>query len=263
MECQRKAAAKALRAANRSRRRRQELWEQEVYGGGSYAGSNTALRTMMPLSHSHQTDSVHDRRSCSSSALIHSVVDGSNNSHRRSGGDVAPSFEMPTRAAPAPHRTSRPTIPAAEIASSSLGRVTPPLAFAPLVGNSINNINNNVDTDIEMSRLESPTSAPISQNGFDDDGDDDDDHDIGVIGEEFVAIGAYTGRARGGGGAASMRDGSLDEDATRISSWGRNGPDNTGAAMSWVAGEEDGGGRITPKTALRFKTSALARAMHR
>lgn len=88
--------------------------------------------------------------------------------------------------------------------------------------------------------------------------------------EGDYAIGAYTG-----GGSARYRDGgkygggrgdeSLQDDATRISAWGRsdNGPANTDAAMSWVASEDDGGGAITPKTALRFKTSALSRAMHR
>lgn len=225
IERQQNAAAKAVRAANRSRRRRQELWEQEVYGGGSFAGSNSGLRAMSRS----QKDSVHDQHS--SSTVTH-PIDGPNHPRR----DVAPSFETPTR--PTPRRTSRP-IPAAEIVSASLDRVTPPPVFAPLEA-----IDDN--TDIEMSRLGSPTSAPISQNGFDDE-----------LGEEFVSIGAYTGRG------AKFRDGSLDEDATRISSWGRNGPENTGAAMSWVAGEEDGGGRITPKTALRFKTSALSRAMHR
>ncbi|CAM9396258.1 unnamed protein product, partial [Pylaiella littoralis] len=168
VEHQQAAAAKAVRAANRSRRRRQQLWEQEVYGGGSY-GSNTELR-MMSRS---QRDSVHDHHS--SSTLTH-IADGSTS--RRS--DVAPSFETPTRAIS--RRPSRPIIPAAEIPAPSRSRVTPPLAFAPLepIDDS---------TDIEMSKLGSPTSAPVSQNGFDNE-----------LREEFFAIGAYTGRGGGGGG---------------------------------------------------------------
>lgn len=141
---------------------------------------------------------------------------------------VAPSFGSPARS----HRPSRPAVPAA--AGLELG------PFAPLDPRGAGA----ADTDIEMSRLGSPTSAPLSsQNGYDEPGGG-------------FAIGAYTGGVK-------FRDGGLEDDATRISSWGTNGPTNTGAAMSWVAGEEDGGGRITPKTALRFKTSALSRAMHR
>lgn len=147
---------------------------------------------------------------------------------------VAPSFGSPARNHS--HRSSR----SGPTAGLELGRATPPAPFAPLDQTGAHNTNNN---DIEMSRLESPTSAPLSQNGCDE------------AGGSF-AIGAYTG-------VGKIRDGGLEDDATRISSWGTNGPDNTGAVMSWVAGEEDGGGRITPKTALRFKTSALSRAMHR
>ena len=146
---------------------------------------------------------------------------------------IAPSFGSPAR--DHSHRPSRP-VPNAEL---DLGRVTPPGPFVPL-----DHTREPTGTDIEMSRLGSPTSAPLSQNGCDE------------AGGEF-AIGAYTG------GGAKLRDSGLEDDATRISSWGASGPANTGAVMSWVAGEEDGGGRITPKTALRFKTSALSRAMHR
>eukprot|EP00752_Nemacystus_decipiens_P008127 g7267.t1 len=225
LDCERRRneAAKAIRAANRSRRRRQELWEQEVYGG-SYAGSNSGLRA---LSHSRRDGGPGGGHT---TAMPH-PADRSNSRTTA----MAPSFESPAR-----NHSHRPSRPAAE-PGLDLGRVTPPGAFAPL-----DHSRGAADADVEMSRLGSPTSAPLSShNGCDEAGGG-------------FAIGAYTG-GRGG----KLRDDGLDDDATRISSWGTNGPGNTGAAMSWVAGEEDGGGSITPKTALRFKTSALSRAMNR
>lgn len=61
----------------------------------------------------------------------------------------------------------------------------------------------------------------------------------------------------GGGGLDDLGD-----DGERIEAWRGEASPNTEVVMSWVADEEHGGGNITPKTALRFKTSALARAMH-
>lgn len=209
-ERQRNEAAKAIRAANRSRRRRQELWEQEIYGG-SYTGSNGGG---MRATHGRR-----DGPDGSTTAMPHRA-DRSTPRHAT----VAPSFGSPAHS----HRPP-PQAPATRL---ELGRVTPPGPFASF------GLRGDTDVDIEMSRLGSPTSAPMSLAGGD------------------FAIGAYTGGAK-------LRDGGLEDDATRISSWGANGPDNTGAVMSWVAGEEDGGGSITPKTALRFKTSALSRAMRR
>lgn len=149
---------------------------------------------------------------------------------------VAPSFGSPVR----DHSSPRPSRSMSS-AALELGRMTPPGTFCP-IDRSIGAAGT---TDVETSRLESPTSAPPSQS----DGDE--------YGGDF-AIGAYTGGAK-------LRDGGLEDDATRISSWGTSGlgTGDNAAAMSWVAGEGDGGGRITPKTALRFKTSALSRAMHR
>lgn len=222
LDCERRRneAAKAIRAANRSRRRRQELWEQEVYGG-SYGGSNAGMRA-----------SSHSRRDGSGGNTITAMPHPTDTSTSHPPA-VAPSFGSPAR--DHSHRSSR-LVPGAGF---ELGRVTPPGAFAPL------DPRGTAEADFEMSRLGSPTSAPLSHNGCDESGGG-------------FAIGAYKG------GGAKLRDAGLEDDTTRISSWGTSGPAaNTGAVMSWVAGEEDGGGRITPKTALRFKTSALSRAMHR
>eukprot|EP00903_Cladosiphon_okamuranus_P012139 g11388.t1 len=223
LDCERRRneAAKAIRAANRSRRRRQELWEQEVYGS-CYGGSNAGMRA-----------SSHGRRDGpgGNTTTTTTTTPHPSNTQTPHNPAVAPSFGSPTR--DHSHRPSRP-VPADGLEP---GRATPPGAFAPL------DPRETAETDFEMSKLGSPTSAPPSQNG------------CAEAGGGF-AIGAYTG------GGAKLRDAGLEDDATRISSWGTSGPD-TGAVMSWVAGEEDGGGRITPKTALRFKTSALSRAMHR
>lgn len=232
LDCERRrnAAAKAIRAANRSRRRRQELWEQEVYGG-SYGGSNSGMRA---LSHSRR-----DGPPGGSTTAMPHPADRSNPRTPA----VAPSFGSPAR--DHSHRPFRP-VPDTETAGLDLGRVTPPGAFAPFDDHQRGATDTGTGADIEMSRLGSPTSAPLSQTGCDEAGGG-------------FAIGAYTGGAK-------LRDGGLEDDATRISSWGMGGtssPANTGAAMSWVAGDEDGSGSITPKTALRFKTSALSRAMHR
>lgn len=93
-----------------------------------------------------------------------------------------------------------------------------------------------------MQLCRTPTSAPPSSNGRDDGG--------GVF-----AFGTATARRIG-------REG-MEADGRRIKKWGGKGRGED-VVMSWVCDdEEDGAGRTTPKTALRFKTSALARVVHK
>lgn len=240
LDCERRRneAAKAIRAANRSRRRRQQLWEQEVYGGGSYAGSICSAR---PPS-TRRTGGADDNSNAGGSTLLLNPAETSSSRGRGGPAAVAPSFESPTRDYP------RKPVATAEVSG---GRLTPPVEFAALDPSG--------DTDIEMSRLGSPTSAAMSQTGQDEgDGNFGGGSGGGGGGGEFT-IGAYTG-----GNKKKNRLGNLEEEAARISSWGRGETTtNTGAAMNWVAHGGAGDGQITPKTALRFKTSALSRAMHR
>lgn len=246
-EHRRKEAAKALRAANRSRRHRQELWEQEVYGGGSYMGSNFGAREPSYRMSGGQTTINHSNASVTPRPADRPVSRIS---------AVAPSFESPTRCDS--RRISR-SIPTAAGGTNFNGANTPSAPHDHYCDRNDEGNGNNAD--IEMSALESPTSAPMSQSGQ--------DEGCGLVGSDF-SIGAYTAASakldRDGGSyyGGGRGDDGLHDDATRISAWGKgNGPSNTGAAMSWVASDDDGTGTITPKTALRFKTSALSRAMHR
>ncbi|CAM9409764.1 unnamed protein product, partial [Ectocarpus fasciculatus] len=153
LDCERRRneAAKAIRAANRSRRRRQQLWEQEVYGGGgSYAGSLSGAR---PPS-TRRTAGADDSSNAGGSTLLLNPTETSSSRGRGGPAAVAPSFESPTRGYP------RKPVATAEVCG---GRVTPPVEFAALDPSR--------DTDIEMSRLGSPTSAAMSQSGQDDEGD--------------------------------------------------------------------------------------------
>ncbi|CAB1101287.1 unnamed protein product [Ectocarpus sp. CCAP 1310/34] len=236
LDCERRwnEAAKAIRAANRSRRRRQQLWEQEVYGGGSYAGSLSGAR---PPS-TRRTGGADDNSHAGGSTLLLNPAETASSRGRGGAPAVAPSFESPARGYP------RKPVATAEVCGD---RVTPPVEFAALYPAR--------DTDIEMSRLGSPTSAAMSQSGQDE-GDGNFGGGGGGGGGGGFSIGAYTGGTKN-------RLSNLEEEAARISSWGRGETANTGAAMNWVAGGGDGDGQITPKTALRFKTSALSRAMHR
>ncbi|CAM9107022.1 unnamed protein product [Ectocarpus sp. 4 AP-2014] len=148
LDCERRRneAAKAIRAANRSRRRRQQLWEQEVYGGGSYAGSLSGARPPSTRRTGHADDNSH----AGGSTLLLNSAETSSSRGRGGAPAVAPSFESPARGYP------RKPVATAEVGG---GRVTPPVEFAALDPTG--------DTDIEMSRLGSPTSAAMSQSGQD------------------------------------------------------------------------------------------------
>lgn len=201
-ERQRREAVKAARAAQRSRRRRQELWEEEVYG---YApnSAQTARGGTSPaglIDENATTPKHRDGRSLT----------------------IAPAFQSPS---PSPPRASAP--PASAAAGG--GASTPPIPLAPVASR---------DAGGEIQCCPSQTFAPSSRSVR---GDDD----------SCFSIGTCTGPVSG-------RDGSFVEDGRRIKVWGAERPPSSEVVMSWVADEE----RITPKTALRFKTSALARAMH-
>lgn len=72
------------------------------------------------------------------------------------------------------------------------------------------------------------------------------------------SIGAYNGMSDN----RSRGNNVTEKGRTRSRSWGARTPTNGDVGMRWAADEEQGGGTITPRTALRFKTSAIARAMH-
>ena len=119
--------------------------------------------------------------------------------------------------------------------SSTAAAPTPPTPSAPCVS---------VKAEGKIKDLRLPTPAP--RNG----------------GEGKFSIGACTGLRydRGGSNSSLAVE---DEGRKAGSSWETRTPKNAGdVVMSWGADEEHGGGPITPKTALRFKKSAIARVMH-
>lgn len=208
----RNEAAKAARAAFRARRRRQELWEEEVYG---YPSSSS--RTI--LNGPNLAGLVDE----STPTKIPTHAD-------RSPLDRAPAFQSPSLSPP--HLPAPPP----PITAVEPGEVTPPVSLDPLAPFETE------DKDCETQQCYgSPTSAPESRSEW---GVDD-----GVF-----SIGAYTG-------TQDRRCKDLGEDGRNIVSWGGKPSTSRDVLVSWVADDKHDG-RITPKTALRFKTSALARAMH-
>ena len=274
LECERlkKEAAKAARAAQRARRRRQDLWEQEVYGGYAAAAAAAAA-----AGNSAQT--AHDRSISPNFADENTST--SKGAHRRDESSsnnliAAPSFQSPmfspARCASAPPVEADPemgpsgsvsVVPTADANAvgvrarivspinasplAPLAPLTPLSPLAPLGG----------DEEGGGQRFGSPTSVPSSSLSGREEEKDDETSAVGAYGDPACGGG---GGAGGGRGRGNCRSG-IEEDGRMIRSWGRRETSGGDVMMSWVADDEHGGGRITPKTALRFKTSALARAM--
>lgn len=270
LECERlkKEAAKAARAAQRARRRRQDLWEQEVYGGYAAAAAGNSTQTARdPISSTNFAD-----ENTSTSKGAHQRNQSNNNDDLI----AAPSFQSPmfspARCASAPPAEADPemgssgSMPAVPTADRDVVGVrarmvspvnAPPLApLAPLA--PLTPLAPLGDDDQEGGqRFGSPTSILSSSRSGREEGKDD----------ETSATGPYNGPACGSGGGAgggrgrgNCRSG-IEEDGRILRSWGRRETPGEDVMMNWVADDDHGGGRITPKTALRFKTSALARAM--
>ena len=247
LECERlrREHVKAARAAHRARRRRQELWEQEVYGGYP----------------ANPPQTTHSRSSPTDFTLGNASTPKVGRDHNSL--IAAPAFQSPMFS---PSRATAPLAdhemgPAREAGSSpdnvggdsqlGSGEGSDDVEAGERAG-----VVAGVVPEVDAVAFDSPTSAPLSL----------DDGGKRGKGEGF-AIGTCSGpNADGGGGVGGGGNGSrrsgIDEDGRMIRSWGRGRRAGEDVMMSWVASDENGGGRITPKTALRFKTSALARVMH-
>lgn len=143
--------------------------------------------------------------------------------------------ETPTFQSPASNIRREKKPPAASGPGSAMPSSIPSAPQAPME-----------PEDVEVEESEFTDSIPRPRGGR------------GAFGGGGFPIGTYNGmsdnRDRG--------NNATEEGRTRPGSWGARTPTKSDMVMSCTADEEKGGGPITPRTALRFKTSAIARAMH-
>lgn len=291
LECERlrKEAAKAARAAQRARRRRQDLWEQEVYGEyaavAAAAAATAANNSALQAARDRSSPSIFAVDNASTSKVAHRR--DQSNSNNNNNLIAAPSFQSPmfspARCASAPPAEADPemgssggvgSVPTADpdevgvcaqmapsANAASLAPLAPLASLAPQGGGEA----------ADGQRFESPTSVP-SSSSLSGQGRGKDAENFAIAAySRPVSCGGGGARGGGGGGGGSAggawgRGGSrsgIEEDGRRIRSWGSRETPGEDVMMSWAADDGNGGGRITPKTALRFKTSALARAMNK